>query len=122
MCVPGEPPCLSGAASSGSSRVPSLRGPEEDDAEAARRGRGVGGCRASLESHVQARRSPRPVTRASVCSFARRKGCPQKAEAYLQGALKSYLAEGWALPVTHTRKQLAGCQKHLGQIEKYPLS
>lgn len=23
--------------------------------------------------------------------------------------------------VTHTRKQLAECQKHLGQIEKYPL-
>lgn len=40
---------------------------------------------------------------------------------YLQGALKNYLAEGWALPVTHTRKQLAECQKHLGQMEKYPL-
>jgi hypothetical protein len=54
--------------------------------------------------------------------FARRKKSPQKAEMYLQGALKNYLAEGWALPVTHTRKQLAECQKHLGQIEKYPLS
>ena len=41
---------------------------------------------------------------------------------YLQGALKNYLAEGWALPITHTRKQLAECQKRLGQIEKYPLS
>lgn len=40
---------------------------------------------------------------------------------YLQGALKTYLAEGWALLVTHTRKQLAECQKQLGQIEKYPL-
>lgn len=29
------------------------------------------------------------------------------------------MAEGWALPVTHTRKQLAECQKHLGQIENY---
>ncbi|XP_020926737.1 trafficking protein particle complex subunit 10 [Sus scrofa] len=54
-----------------------------------------------------------------LAAFYMRKGCPQKAEAYLQGALKSYLAEGWALPVTHTRKQLAGCQKHLGQIENY---
>lgn len=41
---------------------------------------------------------------------------------YLQGALKTYLAEGWALLVTHTRKQLAECQKQLGQIEKYPLT
>lgn len=55
-------------------------------------------------------------------AFARRKRSPQKAEMYLQGALKNYLAEGWALPVTHTRKQLAECQKHLGQMEKYPLS
>jgi hypothetical protein len=54
-------------------------------------------------------------------NFARRKRSPQKAEMYLQGALKNYLAEGWALPVTHTRKQLAECQKHLGQMEKYPL-
>lgn len=53
--------------------------------------------------------------------FLRRKKGPQKAEVYLQGALKTYLAEGWALLVTHTRKQLAECQKHLGQIEKYPL-
>uniref|UniRef100_A0A2R9AJP3 Trafficking protein particle complex subunit 10 n=1 Tax=Pan paniscus TaxID=9597 RepID=A0A2R9AJP3_PANPA len=51
--------------------------------------------------------------------FARRKKAPQKAEIYLQGALKNYLAEGWALPITHTRKQLAECQKHLGQIENY---
>uniref|UniRef100_A0A452VP44 Trafficking protein particle complex 10 n=1 Tax=Ursus maritimus TaxID=29073 RepID=A0A452VP44_URSMA len=48
-----------------------------------------------------------------------RKKSPQKAEIYLQGALKSYLAEGWALPITHTRKQLAECQKHLGQTENY---
>lgn len=38
---------------------------------------------------------------------------------YLQGALKTYLAEGWALPVAHTRKQLAECQKRLGQTENY---
>uniref|UniRef100_A0A8C0L3D6 Trafficking protein particle complex subunit 10 n=1 Tax=Canis lupus dingo TaxID=286419 RepID=A0A8C0L3D6_CANLU len=49
----------------------------------------------------------------------RRKKSPQKAEIYLQGALKNYLAEGWALPITHTRKQLAECQKHLGQTENY---
>lgn len=38
---------------------------------------------------------------------------------YLQGALRTYLAEGWALPLTHTRKQLAECQKHLGQVQNY---
>lgn len=61
----------------------------------------------------------------ALCSFfhfPRRKKGPQKAEVYLQGALKTYLAEGWALLVTHTRKQLAECQKQLGQIEKYPLT
>uniref|UniRef100_A0A8C3YUN3 Trafficking protein particle complex subunit 10 n=1 Tax=Catagonus wagneri TaxID=51154 RepID=A0A8C3YUN3_9CETA len=54
-----------------------------------------------------------------LAEFYMRKRAPQKAEAYLQGALRSYLAEGWALPVTHTRKQLAECQKDLGQIENY---
>lgn len=54
-----------------------------------------------------------------LAEFYMRKKSPQKAESYLQGALKNYLAEGWALPITHTRKQLAECQKHLGQIENY---
>ncbi|XP_028360802.1 trafficking protein particle complex subunit 10 isoform X1 [Phyllostomus discolor] len=54
-----------------------------------------------------------------LAEFYMRKKSPQKAESYLQGALKNYLAEGWALPITHTQKQLAECQKHLGQIENY---
>uniref|UniRef100_A0A8C3VHM3 Trafficking protein particle complex subunit 10 n=1 Tax=Catharus ustulatus TaxID=91951 RepID=A0A8C3VHM3_CATUS len=54
-----------------------------------------------------------------LAEFYMRKKGPQKAEVYLQGALKTYLAEGWALLVTHTRKQLAECQKQLGQIENY---
>ncbi|KAL2805473.1 trafficking protein particle complex subunit 10 isoform b [Daubentonia madagascariensis] len=54
-----------------------------------------------------------------LAEFYMRKKSPQKAEIYLQGALKNYLSEGWALPITHTRKQLAECQKHLGQIENY---
>ncbi|XP_037686691.1 trafficking protein particle complex subunit 10 [Choloepus didactylus] len=54
-----------------------------------------------------------------LAEFYMRKKSPQKAEVYLQGALKTYLAEGWALPITHTRKQLAECQKHLGQMENY---
>ncbi|XP_020851560.1 trafficking protein particle complex subunit 10 isoform X4 [Phascolarctos cinereus] len=54
-----------------------------------------------------------------LAEFYMRKKSPQKAEVYLQNALKNYVAEGWALPITHTRKQLAECQKHLGQIENY---
>ncbi|XP_053165600.1 trafficking protein particle complex subunit 10 [Hemicordylus capensis] len=54
-----------------------------------------------------------------LAEFYMKKMSPQKAEVYLQGALKTYLAEGWALLITHTRKQLAECQKHLGQIENY---
>lgn len=54
-----------------------------------------------------------------LAEFYMKKKSPQKAETYLQGALKNYVAEGWALPVTHTRKQLAECQKHLGQTENY---
>ncbi|XP_006876848.1 PREDICTED: trafficking protein particle complex subunit 10 [Chrysochloris asiatica] len=54
-----------------------------------------------------------------LAEFYMRKKSPQKAELYLQGALKNYLAEGWPLPITHTRKQLAECQKHLGQMENY---
>ncbi|XP_034971003.2 trafficking protein particle complex subunit 10 [Zootoca vivipara] len=54
-----------------------------------------------------------------LAEFYMKKKSPQKAEVYLQGALKTYLAEGWALLITHTRKQLAECQKHLGQVENY---
>ncbi|KAJ1112124.1 hypothetical protein NDU88_000392 [Pleurodeles waltl] len=63
-------------------------------------------------------RSARLVGKDLAEFYMRKKG-PQKAEAYLQGALKTYLAEGWALPITHTRKQLAECQKQLGQTENY---
>lgn len=84
-------------------------------------GRPVGGCetrQVSWRSAVLAFVRPNKLV---FANFTRRKRSPQKAEMYLQGALKNYLAEGWALPVTHTRKQLAECQKHLGQMEKYPL-
>lgn len=52
----------------------------------------------------------------------RRKGDPERAETYLQEALKSYVSEGWSLPVTHTRKQIAECQKLLGRTDEYPLN
>ncbi|KAM4699256.1 trafficking protein particle complex subunit 10 isoform 2-T2 [Discoglossus pictus] len=54
-----------------------------------------------------------------LANFYMRKSSPQKAEPFLQGALKMYQTEGWALPVTHTRKQLAECQKQLCQTEPY---
>ncbi|MBN3316830.1 TPC10 protein, partial [Atractosteus spatula] len=54
-----------------------------------------------------------------LTKFTLRKSDPKKAEAFFQDSLKTYLAEGWALPVTHTRKQIAECQKLLGQTESY---
>ncbi|XP_063812973.1 trafficking protein particle complex subunit 10 isoform X1 [Pseudophryne corroboree] len=54
-----------------------------------------------------------------LADFYMRKSLPQKAEPYLQGALRMYQSEGWALPLTHTRKQLVECQKLLGQTEPY---
>lgn len=50
----------------------------------------------------------------------RRKGDPERAETFLQEALKSYVSEGWSLPVTHTRRQVAECQKLLSKTEEYP--
>ncbi|XP_021534918.1 trafficking protein particle complex subunit 10 isoform X4 [Neomonachus schauinslandi] len=75
---------------------------------------------AAIEMHtsIGRTRSARLVGK-DLAEFYMRKKSPQKAEIYLQGALKNYLAEGWALPITHTRKQLAECQKHLGQTENY---
>uniref|UniRef100_A0A672Y8J2 Trafficking protein particle complex 10 n=1 Tax=Sphaeramia orbicularis TaxID=375764 RepID=A0A672Y8J2_9TELE len=55
----------------------------------------------------------------SLAEFYMRKGDPERAEAFLQEALKSYVSEGWSLPVTHTRKQIAECQKLLGRTEDY---
>ncbi|RVE58361.1 hypothetical protein OJAV_G00208410 [Oryzias javanicus] len=55
----------------------------------------------------------------SLAEFYMRKGDPEKAETFLQEALKSYLSEGWSLPVTHTRRQIAECQKLLDRKEDY---
>lgn len=49
----------------------------------------------------------------------RKKGDPERAETFLQDALKSYVSEGWSLLVTHTRKQIAECQKLLGRTVEY---
>ncbi|GCB81374.1 hypothetical protein scyTo_0022165, partial [Scyliorhinus torazame] len=54
-----------------------------------------------------------------LADFYMRKGEPQKAEMYLQEALKTYQAEGWPLLIAHTRKQLAECQKQLQQTQNY---
>ncbi|KAL6468804.1 hypothetical protein MHYP_G00223280 [Metynnis hypsauchen] len=55
----------------------------------------------------------------SLAEFYMRKGDPQTAQTFLLDSLKSYTAEGWSLPVTHTRKQIAQCQKQLQQTEDY---
>lgn len=55
----------------------------------------------------------------SLAEFYMRKGDAQTAQTFLQESLKSYTSEGWSLPVTHTRKQIAACQKQLQQTEDY---
>ncbi|XP_056145323.1 trafficking protein particle complex subunit 10 isoform X2 [Lampris incognitus] len=55
----------------------------------------------------------------SLAEFYMRKGAPERAEVFLQDALRSYVSEGWSLPVTHTRKQIAECQKLLGRTGDY---
>ncbi|XP_042162681.1 trafficking protein particle complex subunit 10-like isoform X1 [Oncorhynchus tshawytscha] len=55
----------------------------------------------------------------SLAEFYMRKGDPEQAESFLQNALRSYVSEGWSLPVTHTRKQMAECQKLLEKTENY---
>ncbi|XP_038153384.1 trafficking protein particle complex subunit 10 [Cyprinodon tularosa] len=55
----------------------------------------------------------------SLAEFYMRKGDPVRAEPFMKEALKSYESEGWRLPVTHTRRQIAECQKLLGRTEDY---
>uniref|UniRef100_A0A671W1D0 Trafficking protein particle complex subunit 10 n=1 Tax=Sparus aurata TaxID=8175 RepID=A0A671W1D0_SPAAU len=55
----------------------------------------------------------------SLAEFYMRKGDPERAETFLQEALKSYVSEGWSLPVTHTRRQIAECQKLLARTDDY---
>lgn len=54
-----------------------------------------------------------------LAEFYMRKGDAQTAKTFLQDSLKSYTTEGWNLPLTHTRKQIAVCQKQLQQTEDY---
>ncbi|KAM9417951.1 trafficking protein particle complex subunit 10 [Salvelinus alpinus] len=55
----------------------------------------------------------------SLAEFYMKKGVPERAEGFLDDSLRSYVAEGWSLQVTHTRKQMAECQKLLQQTEDY---
>uniref|UniRef100_A0A8C7RK77 Trafficking protein particle complex 10 n=1 Tax=Oncorhynchus mykiss TaxID=8022 RepID=A0A8C7RK77_ONCMY len=55
----------------------------------------------------------------SLAEFYMKKGDPERAECFLDDSLRSYVAEGWSLQVTHTRKQMAECQKLLQQTEDY---
>ncbi|XP_051532316.1 trafficking protein particle complex subunit 10 isoform X1 [Myxocyprinus asiaticus] len=55
----------------------------------------------------------------SLAEFYMRKGDPQSAENFLQDSLKSYVSESWSLPLTHTRKQVADCQKRLQKMDEY---
>ncbi|KAG8431029.1 hypothetical protein GDO86_019539 [Hymenochirus boettgeri] len=77
-------------------------------------------CHATMEMYnsIGRIRSAKLVGK-DLADFYMKKNCPQKAELYLQGALNMYQSEGWELPLTHTRKQLAECQRRLGQTESY---
>ncbi|XP_016113930.1 trafficking protein particle complex subunit 10 [Sinocyclocheilus grahami] len=55
----------------------------------------------------------------SLAEFYMRKGDPQSAENFLLDSLKSYVSESWGLPLTHTRKQIAECQKRLQKMDEY---
>ncbi|XDV51112.1 hypothetical protein PO909_020054 [Leuciscus waleckii] len=55
----------------------------------------------------------------SLAEFYMRKGDPQSAENFLLDSLKSYVSESWSLPLTHTRKQIAECQKQLQKMDEY---
>ncbi|XP_073682066.1 trafficking protein particle complex subunit 10 isoform X2 [Garra rufa] len=55
----------------------------------------------------------------SLAEFHMRKGDPQSAENFLLDSLKSYVSESWSLPLTHTRKQIAECQKQLQKMDEY---
>ncbi|XP_052424388.1 trafficking protein particle complex subunit 10 [Carassius gibelio] len=55
----------------------------------------------------------------SLAEFYMRKGDPQSAEDFLLDSLKSYVSESWSLPITHTRKQIAECQKQLQKMDEY---
>ncbi|KAL1265278.1 hypothetical protein QQF64_003305, partial [Cirrhinus molitorella] len=55
----------------------------------------------------------------SLAEFYMRKGDPQSAENFLLDSLKSYVSESWSLPLTHTRKQIAECQKQLRKMDEY---
>ncbi|KAF4107814.1 trafficking protein particle complex subunit 10 [Onychostoma macrolepis] len=55
----------------------------------------------------------------SLAEYYMRKGDPLSAENFLLDSLKSYVSESWSLPLTHTRKQIAECQKQLQKMEEY---
>lgn len=55
----------------------------------------------------------------SLAEFYMRKGDPQSAELFLLDSLKSFVSESWSLPLTHTRRQIAECQKQLQKIDEY---
>ncbi|KAM9803304.1 trafficking protein particle complex subunit 10 isoform X1 [Syngnathus typhle] len=71
-------------------------------------------CQAAMEMYraVGRLRSARLLGK-SLAEFYMSKGEPERAEALLAEALRSYVCEGWTFPVTHTRKQMGECQKLL---------
>ncbi|PIK40554.1 hypothetical protein BSL78_22598 [Apostichopus japonicus] len=56
-----------------------------------------------------------------LAQFYQMKGDHQKAEMFLEDALRLYEKEGWRTLICDTRQELAESQKELTDLEKYPL-
>ncbi|XP_038059010.1 trafficking protein particle complex subunit 10-like isoform X2 [Patiria miniata] len=68
--------------------------------------------------HIKRMRSARLIGK-DLATFYMKKGEWTKAETFLIDAVRIYEKEGWHLPVTNTRRQIATCQKELGNKHKY---
>ncbi|XP_022100695.1 trafficking protein particle complex subunit 10-like [Acanthaster planci] len=68
--------------------------------------------------HIKRMRSARLIGK-DLATFYMKKGEWTKAETFLIDAVRIYEKEGWHLLVTNTRRQIANCQKKLGNKHKY---
>ncbi|XP_033635509.1 trafficking protein particle complex subunit 10-like [Asterias rubens] len=68
--------------------------------------------------HIKRMRSARLIGK-DLATFYMKKGELTKAETFLIDAVRIYEKEGWHLPAGNTRKEIAKCQKELGNKHKY---
>ncbi|XP_033120524.1 trafficking protein particle complex subunit 10-like [Anneissia japonica] len=68
--------------------------------------------------HIGRQRSAKMMGK-HLASFYMKRGEAAKAEGFLSDALKVYVKEGWKSIAIDTRKELAKCQKTMGNTNKY---